>query len=573
MENDRSQIEEIKSRLDITTIVERHVKLRKAGKNYSGLCPFHTEKTPSFIVSPSIQRYKCFGCGESGDIFNFVEKVEHLDFTETLEKLAKEAGVVLKKSGSPTQTIYSKIVEINTHAAQLYYDDLVSGKNQEAYEYVTVKRAFTKETMKLFSLGYAIGGTRLLQYIRSKGQYRKEDLLQTGLFTEKNGEIKDRFFKRVIFPIKDQQGKIVGFTGRNLPSSDYGPKYLHTPETPLFQKGHLLYGLYEAKPYIRENDMCIICEGTTDAISAYQRGYKNIVAPLGTAITQDQLALAKRFTGNLLCLLDSDEAGQKALERAFILGIEIDLNLYTGNPSPYKDVDELMKSEPEKLQKIIFKRQDLFEQLVVNKLEKEDLTSYRDYKEIISYVHMLLSHVKNEQTYQFYMEKAAQITTIDKNYFFSKPETRTTTEYNPTEHKKVGKADKEAFLLASIIYFGDVGILEKIDTKFILRKDIKSIVNYIKEIKEIEENSLLSAFPEYKETITEAIFESSRLDFEPSKRDKYLLDTYKNIKRESIETVINRLKVKQRIASVNRDSKEEQNIFQEIIRLKKLQTD
>ncbi len=231
--SDRDNIEEIKSRLDIVPIVERQLKLKKAGKNYIGLCPFHNEKTPSFTVSPSMQRYKCFGCGETGDIFNFVEKTENLDFVDTLEKLAKEAGIEIKKNTSFNKA-YSKIYEINALATELFSQDLLT--NIPAKNYVFNKRKFTKKTADSFQLGYAIGGTRLLQYIQSKGSFSKADLLSSGLFSEKNNDIQDRFFKRIIFPIHNTQGKVVGFTGRILENSKYGPKYLHTPETALFKK-------------------------------------------------------------------------------------------------------------------------------------------------------------------------------------------------------------------------------------------------------------------------------------------------------------------------------------------------
>ncbi len=178
--DNRENIDEIKSRLDIVPIVERQVKLRKAGKNFSGLCPFHSEKTPSFIVSPSIQRYKCFGCGESGDIFNFVEKTEHLDFVEVLEKLAKEAGVELKKRAPQNQT-FSKIIEINNIASDFFYSELF--KNSVAKKYIFEKRKFNKETVKEFKIGYAVGRGNLLRHVKGKGNFSKTELLSSGLFS------------------------------------------------------------------------------------------------------------------------------------------------------------------------------------------------------------------------------------------------------------------------------------------------------------------------------------------------------------------------------------------------------
>ncbi len=566
--DDRENIEEIKSRLDIVPIVERQVKLRKAGKNFVGLCPFHSEKTPSFIVSPSIQRYKCFGCGESGDIFNFVEKTEHLDFVDVLEKLAKEAGVELKKSSSFNQT-FAKIFEINNIAAEFYAKELLTNIN--AKNYIFNKRKFSSQATKNFMIGYAVGGTRLLEHIKTKGSFSKTELLSSGLFSEKEGSIKDRFFKRIIFPIHDTQGKIVGFTGRILENSKYGPKYLHTPETSLFKKSKLLYGLFQAKTHIRESDLCIICEGTTDVISAHQKGTENIVAPLGTAIAQEQLKLLTRFSKNLLLLMDNDEAGQNALERYFTLGIELDLNLYTNTLAPYEDLDELMQKDSKKITEIIKNKQDLFSQLVFRKLENKDINNYSDYKEIISYVSYLLSNVKDEKSYDFFLNQAEKITTIKKDFFskekeyYEKPQTQ-------QKAKQKEKLEKEAFFLSLILYFEEIAFLEKIEEKYFLNKEIKHILEYIQNMEKLDEKTLLKTFSN-NELLNQAIFESSRFDIDISKKDKYLLNTYENIKKENIEKIIKQLRLKETIAIQERNRKKAEQIEHEILRLKKLQAE
>jgi DNA primase len=566
--SDRENIEEIKSRLDIVPIVEKQVKLRKAGKNFLGLCPFHSEKTPSFIVSPSIQRYKCFGCGESGDIFNFVEKTEHLDFVDVLEKLAKEAGVELKKTSSFNQA-YAKIFEINSIAAEFYAQEL--SKNISAKNYIFNKRKFDEKTVKEFKIGYAVGGTRLLQHIKTKGSFSKTELLSSGLFSEKEDGIKDRFFKRIMFPIHDTQGKVAGFTGRILEDSKYGPKYLHTPETALFKKSFLLYGLFQAKAHIRESDLCIICEGTTDVISAHQKGVKNIVAPLGTAIAEEQLKLMTRFTKNILLLMDNDEAGQNALERYFTLGIGLDLNLYTNSLAPYEDLDELMQKESEKIKDIVKNRKDLFSHLIFRKLENKDINNYKDYKEIISYVSYLLSNVHDEKSREFFLNQAEKITTIKRD-FFSKEEKNFEKPQDENKVQKPEKLEKEAFFLSLVLHFEEIAMLEKIDLRYFLNKEIKHILEHVQSMEKLEEKVLLKTFAN-NEILNQCIFESSRLEIDLSKKDKYLLNTYEIIRRGNIEKIIKQLRLKETIAIQERNRKKAEQIEHEIIRLKKLQTE
>ena len=231
MDQNRNQIEEIKERLDIVQVVEKYVELRPTGKNYSGRCPFHQEKTPSFIVSPDIQRYKCFGCGKSGDIFNFVQEIESLDFPETLEKLAKQAGVELQKT--PVNSKYKRLEEINYLATKYYYKELKADK--KASEYIK-ERQFKDEIIKEFGVGYAPRYPKLLDYLQKEGKFNKSELLESGLFTLKENKVREKFYDRIMFPIRSTRGKVVGFSGRIMPGNDYGPKYMNTPETPIFHK-------------------------------------------------------------------------------------------------------------------------------------------------------------------------------------------------------------------------------------------------------------------------------------------------------------------------------------------------
>lgn len=392
MDSSRDQIEEIKSRLDIVDIVGKYVALKSAGKNFSGRCPFHAEKTPSFIVSPELQRYKCFGCGESGDIFNFIQKIENIDFPETLEKLAKEAGVTLVKKRSNTQ--FQRLEDINQKAAIYFFKQLKDKKNSPALEYIH-KRGITDDSIQKFGIGYAPGGIGLLEYIQSKEKYSKSELLQSGLFVEKEGKLRGKFFKRIMFPIRSSSAKVIAFTGRVLPGNEYGPKYMNSPETPIYHKSDNLYGQYESRQQSRKEDFIILCEGTTDVISAHQIGVENIVAPLGTALTKEQLAKVSKLSKNVLFLFDSDSAGQKAVEKAFILAQELSLNTYATNTSPYKDIDEMIEKEPKKFKSLVKKRVDAYTYLLTEYIKNKNLNKFEDYRRIVSWMESTLSHVKN----------------------------------------------------------------------------------------------------------------------------------------------------------------------------------
>ena len=376
MDSSRDQIEEIKNRLDIVDVVGKYVQLKQAGKNFSGKCPFHLEKTPSFIVSPELQRYKCFGCGESGDIFNFVQKIENIDFPETLEKLAKEAGVQLKKNKSNTQ--YQRLEQINKRATIYFFRQLKDEKYSSVLQYI-YDRGITDESIQYFGIGYSPGGIGLLNFVQKDSKYSKDELLLSGLFVEKEGKVRDKFFKRIMFPIRSSSGRVIAFTGRILPNNDFGPKYMNSPETPIYHKKENVYGQYESRQEIRKQDFVIMCEGTTDVISAHQAGVKNIVAPLGTALTVEQLTKISKLTKNILFLFDSDNAGQIALEKAFTLSQPLSLNTYATNTKPYKDVDEMIKSDSKQFLKIVKSRVDAYTYMLTEYIKDKDLSKFEDY--------------------------------------------------------------------------------------------------------------------------------------------------------------------------------------------------
>ena len=323
-----SQIDEIKSRIDIVDLIGESVKLRRSGRNHAGLCPFHSEKTPSFMVSPERQTWRCFGqCNEGGDIFSFIMKKEGWDFGETLRYLAQKAGVQLEefRAQKPEEKEeHERLRQALEDAATFYRHHLMNtDEGKGALEYLRQKRHLTDATLETFGLGYAPRGwDNLLKKLTASG-FREQDLVEAGLVTQRAADdeahagrqearLFDRFRERIMIPIREAGGKMAGFGARIFNPEDF-PKFLNSPETPLFSKSHILYGYDRARKAIRLADQAVIVEGYLDVIALHQAGFENVVSPMGTALTEDQLRLLKRATRRIVLALDPDAAGQKAV--------------------------------------------------------------------------------------------------------------------------------------------------------------------------------------------------------------------------------------------------------------------
>ena len=314
-----STIDEIKSRIDIVDLVsEAGVKLRHAGKNYTGFCPFHdNKKTPAFVVWPETGTWRCFGqCNEGGDIFKFVMKRENLDFKEALNKLAARAGVEVPQFTKQTpeqKEAYDQLRQLLEDAVVFYRSHLLA--NADILNYLHDKRGLTNASIETFGLGYAPNSwDSALTHFTGRG-YSEQDLVDAGLLSEReSGGYYDRFRHRIMIPIRDEQGRMTGFGARIVDPNDI-PKFLNSPETAIFSKGRLLYGMDRARKAIRQADQAVIVEGYMDVIALHQAGYENVVSPMGTALTEDQMRLLKRFTRKIVLALDPDVAGQKAVMR------------------------------------------------------------------------------------------------------------------------------------------------------------------------------------------------------------------------------------------------------------------
>lgn len=329
------QVEEIKQKTDIVSLISEYLELKKAGRNYKAICPFHSEKTPSFVVSPELQMYKCFGCGEGGDVYTFLQKYEGMDFPEALRFLADKAQIKLISIRPEAAGEKEKLFQINSLAARFYNYLLLSHPiGKRALYYLEKQRGLSKDSIKRFLLGFSpeVPGS-LVKFLVDKKKFQVKDLEKAGLLLFDSGRAVERFRGRIMFPIFDHRGNVVGFSGRILPSerSENLAKYINTPETPVFHKSNLLYGLSLTKEDIKGKKEAILVEGQMDVVSSWEKGITNIVAIGGSALTEEQVRLVSRFAERVVFALDTDFAGNSAARRGVVLAQEADLEVYLAN--------------------------------------------------------------------------------------------------------------------------------------------------------------------------------------------------------------------------------------------------
>ena len=358
-------LQEIQERLDIVEVIGGYASLKKVGQNFKALCPFHPEKTPSFMVYAQKQIYICFGCHVGGDLIDFVMRIEHLEFTEAVQMLAQKAGVAVpEQTRGRGPSVNPELYRAHEVAVRYYRELLMNSPEGETARAYLVKRGLDKATWETFSLGYASNRwDGLLSRAEQEG-LAPELLERSGLVIPREGKgngFYDRFRDRVIFPIGDSRGKVIGLGGRVL-QDEAGPKYMNSPETPLYTKGRILYGLHLAAPHIRERDFCIVVEGYMDLVTLYQHGIRNVVASMGTSLTESQVHLIRKITRHVVMIYDGDYAGEMATLRGLDLFLEAEMRVkVAGLPSGF-DPDSLIKSQgTQAMVEAIHGSQDLFD--------------------------------------------------------------------------------------------------------------------------------------------------------------------------------------------------------------------
>lgn len=439
-------IEEVRERSDIVDVISNYVKLKRSGSNYVGLCPFHNEKTPSFSVSRNKQMYYCFGCGAGGNVFTFIMEYENFSFVESVKYLAERAGVDLPAEEYSSEVkreadLKTRLYDIYKTAANYYYYQMRTEQGKKAYEYLK-NRELSDETIKHFGLGYSnIYSDDLYRYLKSKG-YDDEILHKSGLLTydEKRG-VHDKFWNRVMFPILDVHNKVIAFGGRVM--GDGMPKYLNSPETPIFDKSRNLFGLNIARQ--SRTRKLLLCEGYMDVIALHQAGFNNAVASLGTAFTSQQASLIKRYAEEVYLTYDSDQAGTKAALRAIPILKEAGLTAKVINMRPYKDPDEFIKAlGKEEYQKRIEQAMNsfLFE---IDVLEREF-----DFEDPEQKTKFFQETAKKLCTFEDEIERNNYIEAIARKYHITYEDLRTMVNRygaslsNLNRYNTVVKADRES---------------------------------------------------------------------------------------------------------------------------------
>lgn len=350
-----SQVEEVKQKTDLVELIGSYIRLDRAGRNYKGLCPFHNERSPSFMVNPDRGTWRCFGCGEHGDAISFLEKHDNLTFIEALEQLANKAGVVLIRDPQMDKRAGRKqrLFELMDLATE-YYGYLLRehALGAEARAYLQ-KRQIDEDLAKKYRLGYAPASWQsLVTYLTKKG-FSLEELAEAGMVSVNNGGRRyDRFRNRLMFTVTDTMGRVVGFSGRALSAEDEA-KYLNSPDGPLFHKGRLLYGLEQAREAIRAQNRAILVEGNVDVLSVHRAGTREVVAPLGTALTEEQVKLLARYTENVVVAFDRDKAGQEAIRKAIDLLRRADMNIKIVTLKGGSDPDEVVSKDPQLWLKLV----------------------------------------------------------------------------------------------------------------------------------------------------------------------------------------------------------------------------
>jgi len=439
----KEMIEKVIEANDIIDVISEYVELKKAGKEFKGLCPFHREKTPSFMVSQEKQVYHCFGCNASGNVVTFIMDIENLTFKEAIEFLADRVGITLEETvlterEYQRKKLIDEIYKVNKLATMYFYNKLFSEEGRQALTYIR-KRGLTEATIKKFGIGYSSPhGNGLLNFLKEKG-YTESFLVKAGLLSQKNNRYYDRFRNRVMFPIIDVKGNVIGFGGRSI--DDSLPKYLNTPETEVFKKSKTLFAINFAKK--TQQDKFIIVEGYMDAISLHQAGIDCAVASLGTALTEDQARLIKRYKGNVVIAYDADEAGISAALRGLDILDELNLNIKVLTIPYGKDPDEFIKKEGVNAFNQLIENADSLIEFKAKVFRKNlDLDNPQDRIIYVKKIAKDIAKLSDEVKREVYISSAAKVAQI--------PENAVRTEVARFVNREIEKNQKNMYMAGNI---------------------------------------------------------------------------------------------------------------------------
>jgi len=432
-------VDKIKGSVDIVEVIGERIPLKKSGKYYKALCPFHQEKTPSFFVSPDLQIYHCFGCGASGDVIKFLQEYDKISFGEALKLLADRAGIKLGGQFEEHNDLY----KANEEAAEIYHNYLFA--NASAINYLK-KRKISEETIKQFKLGYSPNGS----YIKRKlvGKYGEKTLLSAGLLTRSDSGVIDKFRNRIIFPLFSISGKIMGFGGRILGTGK--PKYLNSPETPIYSKGRTFYSLYHSRDSILKSKSLILVEGYFDYLTMFQAGYQNILASLGTSLTENHAQIIGRYADKVFLFFDNDEAGSKATNRNLGILIDKGVEIRLCITDKGKDPDEIIISQgPEAIKYIINNSYELLDYIIGLYRKSYDFTNASHLSRVVHSMNEMLSRIHDPVTFNVYKRRIARELMIEEDLL--KPGKKSDAESTIKETNLSNEKKIELILLAYIL--------------------------------------------------------------------------------------------------------------------------
>lgn len=504
---DQDPIDEIKNKVDIVSIIGERVELTKAGTNYKANCPFHSERTPSFMVSPQLQIYKCFGCGEGGDVFSFLMKYEGMDFGEALRYLSQRTGVELpqRQYQHSEKDVY---YEINKWVVKLYKYFLNHPKHgQKALNYIKEERGLVSATIEQFEIGYAPEKNVLESFLIKKKKFTKRHVVESGLVYEGRYGLADRFRGRVIFPLSDHRGNVVGFAGRVLPGarSDIA-KYINTPETSVYHKSKLLFPLNITRRDIQKSNEAIIVEGEIDAISLWQAGIRNVVSIKGSALSQDQTTLLSRLCETVVFALDADFAGDVAARRGVKVAQASGLTVKVARLGGYKDPDEAVRAGRGKFLKNLEAAIPVWDFVIDSVIRKLDMKSADGKRRAGGELFFMLSEIEDPIMQAHYIKRVARLLDIDEDVVTSQIKTSesggasVTNELDGYVPKRKTRRERLEESLLSNAFLGDHKLLLKPEVGELIksnlaRRILEEFRTYTKPNRRFEMQNFLKSLP------------------------------------------------------------------------------
>ncbi|MDD3491355.1 MAG: DNA primase [Candidatus Pacebacteria bacterium] len=617
-----SPVEEIKNKLDIVEVIGQYLKLEKTGANYRALCPFHKEKTPSFFVSPSRQIWHCFGCNAGGDIFTFVMRIENIEFKEALGMLAKKAGVRLKHESPQARSQKQRLIDINKQAVIFFENNL--WQNKEVMDYL-YQRGLKDETIKEFHLGWALDDWRGLSSFLIKKGFKPEEIVASGLAISKKDptnininqntrykmqstDIYDRFRSRIMFPIDDSVQQIVGFTGRifqgknplkTIKDIEATGKYVNSPQTLIFDKSMILYGLSKSKPHLYSQEETLLVEGQMDFLAVWQSGIKNVVAGSGTALTPNQLKILKRYNNTLILGFDMDEAGELAAERTIELALDKEFNIKILRLIEGKDladfIDMKEKDKTEKgitIQELIKKAKPIMDFYFERAQKLGDKDNIQGKKAIASYFLPKIQKLNNVIEKSFWLNKLSRFLNIPEQAL--REELEKLSKNKATMVRSITDENESLYEFPIVESLLRIEIIAERIIAFLIKspqlkknaldyeeyfphrfKEIFKIIKNISSAKEIDRNNLVKL--NLDEEISEKINQLGlRADYETELLEKFnvslkdeLDKELKELKKESIKQQMSEIESKIRNAEKDNDKKSLEELMKKFNQLSK----